>query len=136
MRCHSVLVACTPAAISAARQALGDDMAISFVHSVATAIPLIPTGRFSIVVGTLQFDESRLFELLPAAKASGTPIIATKLTVSSLSRNVVEHSFRAAMLSGFDACLDLESLLNSVGRHKAHEQFRATVMNIAMRVGR
>ncbi len=134
---HSVLFACTPAAKIAAQDALcADDIALTFVHSVDDAISEIKTGQFSIVVGTLQFDDSRLFELLPAAKASGTPIIAIKMTVSYLPLSMISHSFGAALLSGFDACLDVEADVSAVGRDRAYEQFRQMVRNIATRSGR
>ncbi len=129
----SVLVACRPVAIQAARIALGDDFDLTFVHDVNFAVKQVLTGTYSVVVGTLQFDESRLFELLETTKEIGMPIIATKLTVSHLSSHIIENWFHAAALSGFDAQINYQDLEQSVGEQKAQELFRATVAKFASR---
>ena len=128
-----VLVACTPGAVNSARIAFAHTFPIRFVHRVEHAVDLIASHRFRLVIGTLQFDDSRLFELLPAAKASATPAIVAKLTYSHLPRDVINNSFKAALLSGFDACIDLESLEQTLGPKQAIAEVRNTVLRYARR---
>ena len=128
---EEALVACTPGAVQSASAALAHTFPLKFVHRVDDAVRMLASNRYCVLVGTLQFDDSRLFELLPAARSSCTPIIVAKLTFSHLPREVITHSFKAALLSGFDACIDLESLEQTLGHDKALIEVRDTVLRFA-----
>lgn len=131
MKRQGILVASKRSGLPFAQHALGNILPTIPTHTVVEASRLLAERRFSLIIGTLQFDESRLFELLPVAKATETPIIALKLHRSILSEKFIADTFHAAMLIGFDACINLQAMEKELGQEAAFESFRATVLKFA-----
>ncbi|WP_151448134.1 hypothetical protein [Lacisediminimonas profundi] len=129
---NGILVATLPIAHSAACEALAGTYPVTFAETVEQASRLIRSRRFQLIVVTLQFDDSQPFELLPAAKDSGTPIILAKLLVSVLPAGTIAAAFRSARVLGFDGCIDLQLSERTSGRDEAIKQFRDLVMSLAL----
>jgi hypothetical protein len=131
MKRQGILLAARQSGLPFALQALNNTLPVIPTHTVVHASQLLTDRRFSLIVGTLQFDDSRLFDLLPLAKATETPIIAIKLHHSRLSEKFIADTFHAAMLMGFDACIELQALVKKIGEEAAFESFHGTVLKFA-----
>lgn len=112
-------------------EALSDTLDLIPTHSVAHAGRLLQSSRFRLIVGTLQFDESRLFDLLPLAKRTGTPIMAVKLHFSILPEDYIARTLKSATYMGFDASVDVQTLQSLIGREAAFQKLRETVLATA-----
>lgn len=131
MERDGLLVACRPAGKRAAEEALQGFDRLDFAHTREEAFALLAQHNYRAILVTLQFDESRPFDLLPPAKASGTPILAVKLLHSKLPEHMIQSAFKAALLMGFDGCIDLQALKRRLGRAAALEEFRRQVLALA-----
>ncbi len=129
-----ILVAVRPNLVDEAREAL-EELAIPLVitHTLADACSKLQSDRFRLVLGTLQFDDSRLFDLLPSARASGTPLVVMRLTASQLPDSVIDAFFRAAQLLGFQGWIDVYRLSQRQGKAQALASLRELVMATALK---
>ncbi|MDB5796401.1 MAG: hypothetical protein JWP36_303 [Paucimonas sp.] len=116
--------------VEAALQGL--EFPLEFVHSLEDARRLAERATHRLAMGTLQFDESRLFDLLPITQAAGTPLIALKLTESHLPPSVVDAFFRAAELMGFAGWMDVHKMKQVHGWIKAHAALRRLIVETAL----
>lgn len=133
MERREILVAVRTHLIAEAREALATlDIPLVFTHTLADACGLVQTGRFRLLLGTLQFDDSRLFDLLPSARASGTPLVAMRLTASQLPESVIDAFFRAAQLLGFQGWIDVYRLSMRKGKDQALDDLRELVLATAL----
>ena len=125
----NILVAVRPQMVEAANTALaGLKFPLVFTHNLAEACNHLQTGHFRLALGSLQFDDSRLFDLLPAARASGTPLLAVRLTGSQLPDSVIDAFFRAAQLLGFQGWIDVYRLSQQQGEEHALSRLRELVL--------
>lgn len=135
MERREILVAVRPHLTDVAAEALARlGMPLVFTHTLADACAQLQTGRFRLALGTLQFDDSRLFDMLASARASGTPLVAMRLTVSQLPDSVIDAFFRAAQLLGFHGWIDVYRLAQRQGEEQALSHLRELVMATALPV--
>jgi hypothetical protein len=129
-----ILVAVRPNLVDEAGEALEElNIPLVYTHTLADACGKLHSGRFRLVLGTLQFDDSRLFDLLPSARASGTPLVVMRLTASQLPDSVIDAFFRAAQLLGFQGWIDVYRLSKGQGKAQALANLRELVMATALK---
>lgn len=110
----------------------GTGLPLIFAHTLPEACRELEKRTFQLVLGTLQFDESRLFDLLPATRASSTPLVAVRLTESQLPDNVIDAFFRAVQLSGFHGWLDYYRVSQQQGEAEAHRRLYTLIKDLAL----
>jgi|GEM_PF-1401696 len=128
----NILVAVTPAVKNTAEHALRcNDFHLSFCHTLRDARRLLLAKPFDIIVCTLQFDESRLCDLLQHVSSSpalaSIPFVALtfwKRGEGMLSKEVVKSALRCATLSGATESIDLAEWRNDLGDMPAFEELR------------
>jgi len=125
-----VLVAGTPAAIETVQQLLGSDVETVPARSLDAALRSLDEHP-DVIVCNVRFDESRMMDLLEAAKARpdtrDTPFLCLRLAPSPPSwRRLIE----VAILSlGAVGLFDFSSLERDSGRDAAERALRDTVLS-------
>lgn len=127
-----ILVAVTPAMKSTAEHALRcDDFELAFCHSMQDAVRQLLAQRFELIVCTLQFDESRLCDLLQYVKS--TPSLAfipfaaltfRKEEEGILPTEAVNIALRCAKLYGATDAINLPERRKELGDEPAFEELR------------
>jgi CheY-like chemotaxis protein len=106
-----VLLAARPVACAAVRQALGDDAEIVDAHTMDAALEhLQGSAKISLVVCTVYFDDSRMFDLLryvrSASRRRDQPVICLR-SLSHRTSAISSESLKIACEAlGADAFLD------------------------------
>lgn len=116
----TVLVALRPGVRQKFEEAIGDiDHDILFCHTFDHAQRVMRSQPFHAVVATLQFDESRMFDLLRSVRADkhhrSKPFVAVRLTSGGLPDEVIRTVMRSAIIGGADAAIDYSSIENCSG---------------------
>jgi hypothetical protein len=94
---------------------------------------------FDAVVATLQFDESRMFDLLRMVRAHrvhrAKPFVAVRLTSGALPNEVVKTVMRSAIICGADAAVDYACIEAGHGAHVANLALRTALYSAALPSG-
>lgn len=126
-----LLVAARPQAHAFILQVLQADFSLEFCDSLADAKKLLSSGRFDLVLCTLQFDSSRMFDLLRHVRSDPAirdiPFVAIKLAGGILSDDTVRHVLKAAHLMGADECINLADWRRQFGDEQAYDRLRTTL---------
>jgi CheY-like chemotaxis protein len=129
-----LLVAVRPEAQELALHILGSEFTLEFCHSVPAAIRLLATQRFDLIFCTLQFDSSRMFDLLRHAKSDRAlqdiPFVAIKLGGGILSDESIRHVLKAASLLGANACINLPEWRVRLGDENAYLKLREALRDL------
>jgi CheY-like chemotaxis protein len=109
------------------------DWDLIYCTSVAEAKQLLHQ-HCDLIFCTLQFDGSRMFDLLQYAKADSQikpiPFMALKITDSVLPESTVKAVMKTARLSGADACVNLAQWRKQLGDEPAYEKLRNTIRQL------
>jgi len=136
-----ILVAVTPTMRDTAKQALQcADFDMSFCHSLNQAKQFLLETAFDIVICTLQFDESRLCDLLQFIRTtpliSPTPFVALtfwKEGEGMLSVSAVKTALHSAKLCGAIESINLPQWRQQSGDEAAFEKLRSCIRQLATR---
>jgi CheY-like chemotaxis protein len=126
----TVLIAGTPPAIRTVQQLLGSEVETICAHSLDEAVERL-AAHPDMILCNVRFDESRMFELLKAAKeqpgAQETPFVCFRLAPLPLAWR---HCIEAAVLAiGATAFIDLSALERDRGRVAAESALREIVLS-------
>jgi CheY-like chemotaxis protein len=125
-----VLVACTTPAIQTVQQLLGADVDTIAARSLAEALERLG-AQPDLILCNVRFDESRMLDLLQAAKAQpatrDTPFVCFRLRPAPAAwHRSVEV---AVQVAGAAAFVDLSSLELERGREAAQYELRQIVLS-------
>ncbi len=128
----TILVALRPGVRQKFEDAIGEaEHDIVFCHTFEHAKGLLATQPIDAVVATLQFDESRMFELLRTVRAhqdhKTKPFVAVRLTCGGLPDEVIRTVMRSAIICGADAAVDYSSIETCSGVSAANLALRAAL---------
>jgi hypothetical protein len=128
------LVAGTQPAFAVLREALEGSAELLVAESLSRAAYLLG-ARVDLVVCTLRFDESRMFDFLRLARAAapGVPIACCRLLDAQLSDLAVDAVAVAARAAGADDYLDLVGLQREHGIEAGNAAFREALLRLALR---
>ncbi len=133
MKREGILLAIRPQVADLAESLLRDTgMPLVRTHTLADAGLQLQQGCFRLIVGTLQFDDSRLFDLLPLARAAGTPLLAVRMTPGLLPESVIEALFKAVQLCGFHGWMDVCRVTERHGEAEAVRRLQSLVLDTAL----
>ena len=126
-----ILVAVRPRGATRIANALACDFALTFCHSLAQAQSLVANGHFDLVVCGVNFDESRMFDLLkhvkshPSAKA--IPFLCIKVFEGILHAGSYESVKGVCALLGATDFIDFAQWRKELGKEQAAEELRSTL---------
>ncbi|MDO8300170.1 hypothetical protein [Lacisediminimonas sp.] len=129
---QTILVALRPGVRQKFTDAIGDfQTSVLFCHSFEHAQHMMEVQPFHAIVATLQFDDSRMFDLLRMVRAHSVhrckPFVAVRLTSGALPDEVVKTVMRSAIICGADAAVDYSSIEACHGVNAANQALRSTV---------
>lgn len=131
MRKKSILVAVRPIANTILTHALASDFALTFCASLAEAQGQLAQTPFDLILCGVNFDESRMFDLLHHAKSDpGTkaiPFVCIKVFEGVLHTGSYESVKQAGMVKGVVAFIDLAAWEQEGGREQADARLRTTL---------
>jgi len=125
-----ILVAGTQHAFELCRRVLGEEAEIVCAGSLREALARLDES-ISLIVCSVRFDESRMFEFLHAvqthATASEIPVICVRTGRAALSRSTRDAIAAATEALGVHDFIDMHALEQRVGTGAAEETLRQTV---------
>jgi hypothetical protein len=126
-----VLLAARPVACAAVRQALGDDAEIVDAHTMDAALEhLQGSAKISLVVCTVYFDDSRMFDLLRWARAQCVhiPFVCARIFPKDITRISIEGVSIAVTSLGAAGFIDVPALEAEHGHAEAAQRLRDTLL--------
>ena len=131
LRTNSILVAVRPRANDTLAAALASEFALTFCQSVAQAQSQLARRHFDLILCGVNFDESRMFDLLHHAKsdsgAKAIPFVCIKVFEGILHTGSYESVKQAGGLKGIAAFVDLAQWQKEFGKQQAEAQLRNTL---------
>lgn len=130
-RCR-LLVAVTQMGYMHARRALQGNFELVPAFNLQQAIASLEQRNIDAILCSVHFDESRMFELMDAAKdiAPGTPFVCCIMLASRLSQSSLAAMFATARSAGACGCIDYSSLQKGLGFSEADEKFRDELLRM------
>ncbi len=124
-----ILLACTPVGHDIVQPAFAQRAELLSATTMAEALSLL-NPDLDLIVCQMHFDDSRMFDLLRAAKqtAPDVPFVACRLIGSVLSRAMMEAMMVGAKHAGAETFLDIEVMQQRYGAN-----YRIEFANEAMR---
>lgn len=123
-----ILVAVRPDLIDIAQNILAPEFSLCFCHTLDDAEHLLLTQKFDLIVSTLRFDGSQMFELLKDLKSHAVtrniPFFAVVLECSLLPDEAVDHLLKAAELMGANEEVNLPQWRRALGDEAAYQKLR------------
>ena len=127
----NILVAVRPRGATRLANALASDFALTFCHSLAQAQSLLANDRFDLIVCGVNFDESRMFDLLKHAKShpstKAIPYVCIKVFEGILHADSYKSVKEVCTLLGAASFIDLAQWRKELGKEQAAEALRATL---------
>ena len=115
---------------------MASDFALSVCHSLAEAHKLLAEDRFDLILCGVNFDESRMFELLDDVKANpatkALPFVCIKVFQSILHAGSYDSVKKAGALLGVATFIDLAQWRKEIGREQADAQLRSTLHQVIL----
>lgn len=128
-----ILVAGKPQAKEILCTALEPEFELIFCHNLEQA-KLLLDEPVDLIICTVLFDGSRMFELLRYVKANpptkSIPFVGARTTKGALPLYEVETAMKAAKLLGAEEFVDLYAWIDQLGDEPAYEKFRATIRGL------
>jgi hypothetical protein len=125
-----ILVAGTQHAFELCRRLLGSDAEIVCAASLRDALAKLDPS-ISLIVCSVRFDESRMFEFLHALQmhptASGIPVICVRTGHAPLSASTHDAIAAATEALGVQDFIDMHGLQQRLGEAAAEEALRQAV---------
>jgi hypothetical protein len=126
-----VLLAARPIACTPVREALGDDADTIDAHTMDDALGHLQSGaKISLVVCTVYFDDSRMFDLLRWARAQRAhiPFVCARIFPKDITRISIEGVSIAATSLGAASFIDVPALEAEHGQAAAARRLRDTLL--------
>lgn len=131
---HRILAAVRPRGRTRLENALAGHFSLTFADSLASAVRLLESERFQLILCGTNFDESRMFELLRHAKAAPLarelPFVCIKIFEGILHDGSYDSVERAVKLLGAAAFVDLAQWRVEYGKEQAAQQLRAILAGL------
>lgn len=127
-----ILAAGTPPAFAMLRQALGGSAELITAETLSRAAWLL-AAEVDLVVCTLRFDESRMFDFLRLAKAAApeVPFVCCRVVDGPIASLAMEAVALAARSAGASAYVDLPDLHRRRGVEAGNATLRETLLTLA-----
>ena len=121
-----LLVAATEVGYAHIRRALNGDFDIVVAYTRSQAIGALKEGVIDAILCSIHFDESRMLELLMAAKeaAPGVPFICCQILRSTLRPSAIQITVSAAESQGALGFIDYNAVLRTRGAQEADRYLR------------
>jgi CheY-like chemotaxis protein len=105
------------------------DLVLTFSDSVQEAKLLLNQWHFDLIFCTIQFDSSRMFDLLRYVKkenpqTKAIPFLALKISEGLLPDSLVDLSLKTAKLIGANETVNLAVLRRELGDEEAFVRLR------------
>ncbi|HET7362417.1 MAG TPA: hypothetical protein VFJ70_02475 [Burkholderiales bacterium] len=129
-----LLVAATPMGYVHARRALHHRFDLVSAFSTHQALASLRSGGIDAIVCSIHFDESRMFDLLTAARelAPDTPVVCCRILHSPLSPRAIEALITTVQSLGCRQFVDFNELYRSQGQDEADRRLcEAVVESVA-----
>ena len=126
-----ILVAARPHAFDILRGCLGDAMDLIAAGTLDQALRLLEERHdIDLIIVTVNFDESRMFDLvrLAVAKYREIPVVCCRAFDGDAARVSLEALRIAAESLGAACFIDLPAMQNRVGKARLASQFEAEVL--------
>lgn len=131
IRKNSILVAVRPRASVMLANALACDFALTICQSLSEAQSQLARSHFDLILCGVNFDESRMFDLLHHAKSDpGTktiPFVCIKVFEGILHTGSYDSVKQAGTLMGGTAFIDLAQWEKELGKEQAEALLRNTL---------
>src|SRR5262245_47051290 len=117
-----VLVAARPIACGPVRHALGEDAEVVAAHTMDDAVAKLKGAEpFQLVICTVYFDESRMFDLLRWArqKCAHVPFVCARIFPKDITRITIEAVSIAATSLGAATFIDVPAIAAEHGHDEA-----------------
>lgn len=114
------------------RQLFAEEADMVFVFTLAEAMRELAAGGYDLVICTIHFDESRMFDLERQARATApsVPVVCCRLLDSILTNSLLE-SMRFAVAGLGGDFIDRQELHRRLGPQAGDEEFRKRVLSRA-----
>jgi CheY-like chemotaxis protein len=123
-----ILVAIRPRAITRLSNALASDFVLTFCDSLVEAKNLLADGSFDLILCGVNFDESRMFELLRHVKSNpnteAIPFVCIKVFEGMLHAGSYDGVKSACTLLKAEAFIDFAEWGKELGKEQAAKQLR------------
>ena len=127
----TALAACPPFAYPTLERALGADLELIPVTTMADAVRVLErNGDLSAVICGVYFDESRMHDLLRCVRSrfSKVPFVCVRVLDAELPRVARDAIEIAARTLGAAAFIDFPNLVAQRGEKEAEEELRREVL--------
>jgi len=126
-----VLVAARPIACAPVREALGEDAEIVDAHTMDDALRQLQGAEpIGLVICTVYFDDSRMFDLLRWARSqcAHVPFVCARIFPKDITRISIEAVSIAAESLGAATFIDVPALAAAHGDAEATRRLRAVLL--------
>ena len=109
-----------------AKRALQVEFDLVPADTLEQAVASLRRGGIEAILCSIHFDDSRMFELLGAARviAPGTPFVCCVMLASRLRQSSLDALVGTAKSAGACGCIDYNSLQRGLGFAEADRRFR------------
>ena|SRR5437762_8939221 len=125
-----VLVAGTELAIATCQRILHDDARVDAARSVAQALERLEPPP-DLIISSVRFDESRMFDFLQALQAPRhscrAPVLCCRIVHKPLSPAMYQSIETAANALGVKAFFDMETEIRRHGAAEAERRLRSLI---------
>lgn len=128
---HRVLIAARPVVLDALQELFEPTLFVHSADSLESALRTLGSRvKVELIICTIQFDESRMFDLLRVAKARypDIPFVCCRVLDSDAPRISLEALRIASEALGAVAFLDLPGLAKTYGKAGMQERFLAAIL--------
>ena len=125
------LTPCPPFAYPTLERALGADLELIPVTTLADAVGMLERNRdLSVVICGVHFDESRMYDLLRCVRSRfpQLPFVCVRILNAELPRISLEAIELAARTLGAAAFIDFPDLVAQRGEKEAEQELRRAVL--------
>jgi CheY-like chemotaxis protein len=126
-----ILVAGAAQAIKTLQRALDDDIQVISTQSIDDTLRYLD-GGIDLVLCSLRFDDSRMFDLLQIIKASpktrDVPIICVRISNRPIARGVLDATAKAVQAMGVAAFVDISLLEYRHGPEAANKALHEIIL--------
>ena len=125
-----VLVAGTELAIDTCRRVLDDGVELLGARSVEEALEQLDPS-IALIISSVRFDESRMFDFLEALRAMrarcSAPVLCCRMVRQPLSATMYHSIETAALALGVKAFMDLDTEIRERGEAEAQRRLRSMI---------
>jgi hypothetical protein len=129
-----LLATVTPAGYEHIERALRSSFSLTPAFSMKEAIAAIRESKCDAMICSVHFDDSEMFDLLPAARTlrPDLPIVCCLMLASSLSARAISSAAEATAVHGTRGFINYHSLLDTLGAVEADKRFHEQVLRLLL----